>query len=178
MNRKEGLANWIAERHQGQIKKYISEPYFSHLLRVAERSDPVTMLGYEIGLCHDLLEDTPVTDNELFEALLCFGYDDMEANYITTRVVELTDVFTAVAYPGLRRTERKAKEAKRLAGISSGAQTVKYSDSMDCIVKHDSLNALTYLQRKRCLMEAMNDGFQETRQQVLSRIDEAISGLS
>ena len=148
----EKLTDWVAARHKGQVKKYNGEPYFIHVLAVAQVAKPATMLGYEIGLCHDLLEDTPTTENELFETLLGFGYDDMEANYITIRVVELTDIFTAATYPGLSRAERKAKEASRLATISAGAQTVKYCDmlyNMDLVLRYDKPNADQYLKKRQ-----------------------------
>ncbi|MEO6631026.1 MAG: hypothetical protein ABIN13_04865, partial [Mucilaginibacter sp.] len=94
------LTEWVAKKHNGQTKKYTGDPYFMHLEAVAAMAKQATLMGYEIGLCHDILEDTGVTRNELFEALLEFGYDDMEANYITVRVVELTDVFKSSTYPG------------------------------------------------------------------------------
>ena len=155
------LTQWVAKQHGRQTKKHTGDLYFMHLEAVATMAKPATLMGYEIGLCHDILEDTPVTRNELFEALLDFGYNDMEANYITVRVVELTDVFKSSEYPGLSRIERKEKEAHRLTTISPGAQTVKYCDliyNMPLVIKYDKEHAGEYLRKKQLLLKGMVDG--------------------
>jgi len=108
--------------------RFSGEPYIDHLLAVAMLAGPAVALGYEIGLCHDLLEDTPTAPSELYAALLVFGYSEAAADHITKIVIELTDVFTATTYPQLRKKERKALEADRLVHISNSGQTVKYSD--------------------------------------------------
>ena len=176
----EQLTAWVEAKHKGQIKKYTGKPYINHLLTVAEMAKPVTMLGYEIGLCHDLLEDTDTSENELFETLLGFGYDDMEANYITVRVVELTDVFTADAYPGLTRDERKEREAARTFTISPGAQTVKYCDlidNMQTVIKYDQKNAQQYLHKKALLLNSLVAGDRATRQKALDVISQGLQSL-
>jgi hypothetical protein len=57
-----------------------------------------------------------------------FGYRNADARHIACCVAELSDVFTRKAFPGMRKKERKKNEARRLAGISADAQTVKYAD--------------------------------------------------
>jgi (p)ppGpp synthase/HD superfamily hydrolase len=171
------LTQWVAEKHSGQTKKYTGDPYFMHLDAVAAIAKPATLMGYEIGLCHDILEDTKVTRNELFEALLEFGYTDMEANYITVRVVELTDVFKSSAYPGLSRIERKENEARRLTTISPGAQTVKYCDliyNMPLVIRYDKEHALEYLRKKKLLLAGMVDGDRELRLRAIEIIEEGL----
>lgn len=175
------LAQWVAKKHKGQTKKYTGDPYFMHLEAVAAMAKQVTLMGCEIGLCHDILEDTPVTRNELFEALLEFGYNDMEANYITIRVVELTDVFKASAYPGLSRIDRKEKEARRMMTISPGAQSVKYCDliyNMPLVVKYDKEHAGEYLRKKKLLLEGMVDGDKGLREQAIGIIEEGLAELA
>jgi hypothetical protein len=58
---REGLSAWIKQRHKGQLILQTDRPYFDHLVFIAELSGAVMPLGYEIGLCHDLLEETAVT---------------------------------------------------------------------------------------------------------------------
>src|SRR5579862_5899348 len=122
------LAHWVQKKHRGQLIKHTGDSYFTHLIAVAEMAGPVTLWGYEIGLCHDLLEDTETSREELLTTLIRFNYNTNEAEYITNKVAELTDEFTADAYPDLSREIRKEKEALRLCRISAGAQTVKYAD--------------------------------------------------
>jgi (p)ppGpp synthase/HD superfamily hydrolase len=177
----EFLTNWVKQKHKGQIKKYSGQPYFSHLMNVADMAKPVTSFGYEIGLCHDILEDTKVTENELFEALLSFGYSENEANYITIRVVELTDIFTSEAYPELSRETRKELEISQMPKISPGAQTVKYCDlidNMNLVIKFDHENTYQYLQKKKRLLNSMIDGNEKIRRQALEIIDKWIISQS
>lgn len=105
----EKLAHWVGGKHSGQLIKCTEKPYFNHLIAVAEMAKPVVALGYEIGLCHDLLEDTDVSEEELHSALISFGYTIIDANLITTCVKELTDVFTAAAFPDWSKAERKTR---------------------------------------------------------------------
>jgi hypothetical protein len=140
---------------------------------VAEMGARVTILGYEIGLCHDLLEDTETTAAELLTTLAQFNYNMEEASYITSTVVALTDVYTSAAYPGLSKEARKEKEASRLCKVSPGAQTVKYCDLIDNIkwvLQHDRKHAFEYLKKKLALLDGMVAGDKEIRQKALDMI--------
>jgi hypothetical protein len=132
---------------------------------------PLVLFGYEIGLCHDLLEDTTTTAEELRATLTGFGYDAEDAGYITLTVVELTDVYTPEAFPGLKKQERKEREAKRLVDVSSAAQTVKYCDLADNIKwvlqHHNREHAVHYLEKKEQLVMALNAGNPAMRRNVL-----------
>jgi len=164
------LKHWVKRQHKGQRVKKSGKPYFTHLLAVAEMAAPVTYLGYEIGLCHDLLEDTSITANGLRVAVTNFGYKPEQAGYIVAAVVELTDVFTNDAYPLLDRKTRKEMEARRLCSISPGAQTVKYCDLIDNIkwvLRYDRRNAAEYLKKKETLLGCMEAGDQLVRNSVL-----------
>ena len=174
MKHVEQLANWVADKHRGQLIRDTEEPYFMHLLAVAEMAGPATLLGYEIGLCHDLLEDTSATENELHEALVSFNYDKTDADYITACVVELTDVYTSAAYPHLGKKARKEKEALRLSAISAAAQTVKYCDliyNINWVMQHDRKHAARYLKRKKHLITCMAAGDKGLRQKALETIN-------
>jgi (p)ppGpp synthase/HD superfamily hydrolase len=180
MKQIEHLANWVKNKHQGQLIKRTAKPYFTHLIAVAEMVAPVTFLGYEVGLCHDILEDTETTIDELRDALTRFNYDKEEVNYITERVIELTNVFTAANYPGLTKDVRKEKEALRLSNMSPGAQTVKYSDLIDNIkwvLQYDQKHAEIYLRKKQLLLYSMTKGDKGLHQKTLETINKGLINL-
>lgn len=167
------LKRWVSLQHQGQLLRRTKRPYFEHLLAVAELAGPAVTLGYEIGLCHDLLEETAVTERELLAALLSFGFTEADARIITFCVVDLTDVYTAVAYPGLRKAERKALEQVRLLTISPTAQTVKYADliyNSIWVLKYDHKHAAKYMAKKQMLLADLNRGNSKLRNQLLHLI--------
>jgi hypothetical protein len=60
---------------------------------------------------------------ELKAKLISFKYPNERADSISSIVVQLTDAYTAEAYPGLRKKARKI-ESDRLLTIDSDAQTV------------------------------------------------------
>ena len=174
----EQLTDWVMHRHQGQLIRKTNDPYFYHLFAVAEMAGPLTRLGYEIGLCHDLLEDTPTTAKDLLQALINFGYTGEEAGYITGCVVELTEVFTLALYPALSKKERREKEAARLAAISPGAQTVKYADllyNIGWVLQYTPKKAKKYLKRKERLVSRMINGDAGLRHQTLETIRQALA---
>jgi (p)ppGpp synthase/HD superfamily hydrolase len=155
------------------VIKKTSEPYFNHLAAVADMAAGVVDFGYEIGLCHDLLEDTATTATELLDTLVRFGYKEADAELITSCVVELTDVYTKPAYPGIGKTDRKRMEAARLPTISPAAQTVKYADliyNIKWVLKYDKKHARKYLIKKRRLLLALCQGNYQLRQQALELV--------
>ena len=117
-----GLTAWVKEQHAGQMIRKTEEPYFDHLLFVAEKAGAIIPLGYEIGLCHDLLEKTSVTALKLHDALTGLKYSPIYAGHITKCVFELTDVFIKANFPELKKKKRKRLEAKRLATIRPDAK--------------------------------------------------------
>jgi (p)ppGpp synthase/HD superfamily hydrolase len=168
------LRDWIKKKHAGQKIKRTDDPYFDHLLAVAEVAAPFARFGYEIGLCHDLFEKTQVTIAELLEAIIDFGYDRRAAEEIIRHVLELTDVFTAEAYPQLKKSARKDKEASRLLTISSTSQTVKYADliyNIGWVKQYDKKDASKYLKKKRLLLSKMSRGNPSLRNLALQLID-------
>jgi (p)ppGpp synthase/HD superfamily hydrolase len=180
MNSRVQLTDWVRQKHEDQLIRRTAIPYFRHLVFVAQTVSTATTLGYEIGLCHDLLEDTTTTVAELRTTLQNFGYGETDAGQITACVVELTDVYTKKAYPDTSKTNRKEREAKRLTTISSLAQTVKYADLIDNIkwvLKHDTGNAVTYLQKKQILLYLMDKGDHRLHAQALALIDRTLGKL-
>lgn len=180
MTGSERLAIWVAEKHKNQLIRNTGLPYFDHLKKVALLAKSAAEYGYEIGLCHDLLEDTNTTSTELQEALTGFGYSLEIANFIVQNVIELTDVFTKAAYPKLSKKERKKLESKRLQTLSITAQTVKYADLIDNIawtMKYDIKHAAKYLKKKFALLLALNRGNHQLRQQTMEMIKQGLSDL-
>lgn len=170
------LYGFVVLSHHPQKRKYTGEPYHNHLIAVAEMAEEYGLeYGFEIGLCHDLLEDTDVTANRLDNRLQYFGYDEKESFFIVSSVIELTDVFTHEEYPNLNRLNRKSMECLRMAGINSNTQSVKYCDLIDntkSIVKHDEGFAKIYLREKFNLLQVMNKGSNDLYNLVMKNISE------
>lgn len=161
IDRQKHLFAFVALHHHTQKRKYTNEPYLNHLIAVAEAAKDTCKFGYEIGLCHDLLEDTGCTIYELITALNRFGYEYADARFIAGAVSELTDAYTHEDFPQLNRAKRKALEAQRLHKVSYEAQTVKYCDLIDntkSIVEHDKGFAVKYLEEKGAILKGMNKG--------------------
>lgn len=178
MTRQELLTAWVKLKHKAQFVKATDEPYFNHLLFVANSAAVKTPLGYEVGLCHDLLEDTDTSVVELSETLTFFNYDVVETRLIIDKVMELTDHFTKNAFPDLPKAERKAREAKRLVTISPGAQTVKYADliyNIGWVMTYDLSSAEAYLKKKRLLLDLMNAGNSELHQKAIDLIRQSLT---
>jgi len=160
-DRQEKLLEFVKEQHGEQVRKYTGEPYWHHLVSVAQIVSKYEPDGIEIALCHDLFEDTKCTKTCLYEHLTENGYKHSEAIIIRNCVVDLTDVFTTENYPKLNREERKKREAERLGTIYELSQSVKYADLTDntsSIVKHDKGFAKKYLQEKIRILDQMRNG--------------------
>lgn len=168
------LSAWVSHQHRGQIIKKSGELYFYHLLRVASMAGKYIRLGYEVGLCHDLLEDTSVQPDELYLRLSSFGYNDSDTKRIVQAVEELTDVYTKAAYPFLNKPLRKNLEAERLCTISPLAQTIKYadlSDNLTWMLRYDYKHVRDYSKKKYKLLKRLNQGDQELHKAILKRFN-------
>lgn len=155
------LLAFVALKHVEQKRKYTNEPYLFHLQAVAKMADEKCSFGYEIGLCHDLFEDTDCGSIELQQALYRFGYSINDAEFIFKGAMELTDVYIPENFPQLNRAKRKSLEVDRLHKISYEAQTVKYCDlinNTESIVKYDPGFAVKYLEEKKAILSGMVKG--------------------
>lgn len=164
--RREQFRDWVCGKYGGRMIPVSGEPYFHHVLTVAELAASYATLGYEAGLCHDMLEDGICKLTELQAVLYALAYTAPEIAAVREAAIELTDVFTARAYPGLSKKKRKKKEEDRLAGASPLAQTVKYADliyNMDWTVRYQVRKVKRYLKRKLNLLKMMNKGDPELR---------------
>lgn len=160
-NRIKSLQEFVAMKHEGQVRKYTGEPYFNHVYNVSQIAKKYAELGEEIGLCHDLFEDTDCGEGELAMFLIHNLYYSFEAEFIVRSVCALTDQYTHEAYPHVNREGRKMLEIERLSTISPVAQTVKYADIIDncsTIFKYDPNFANVYLKEKQELLGVMREG--------------------
>ena len=148
--------------HAGQVRKYADEPYVTHPIRVMQTcmsySSEIPVLS--AALLHDVIEDTELTRNEIFDFLS--GIMDKHMAHRTVQLVEqLTNVYVKENFPQWNRKKRKKEEVKRLSKISADAQTIKYADIIDnCneIIHHDMDFAHRYLHECRDTLQAINRG--------------------
>lgn len=159
--RQSRLLDFVKLQHGNQLRKYDNTPYWWHLLNVAKKADKHVKLGFEVGLCHDLFEDTECRYLSLFMFLISNNYSIKESFQIVYSAYQLTDRYTKERYPKLNRKARKALECKRLGKTSYLAQTVKYSDLIDnsrSIVARDKNFAVVYIKEKRNILDKMRKG--------------------
>lgn len=155
MNR-DKLIQFVKEWHGDQKRKYTGAPYFNHLLAVANAAEKTGVnYGWEIGLFHDILEDTKCTTKDLYFHLGKY-YPASDARLICDHVEDLTDVFSTEAFPYLNRSIRKQCEALRLHTIDRTSQIIKCCDLIDntqSIVEHDPGFAVKYIAEKREILK-------------------------
>ncbi len=157
------LLEFVKQQHGTQLRKYTFDPYWTHVLSVAQIVSEFVKDSFaiEIALCHDLFEDTQCTTHQLCNELVNIGYEFKQAADIISGTDELTDEFTKEKYPTMNRSARKKKEAERLGSISKVAQSVKYADLIDntpSIVGHDPSFAKMYLSEKLDILNCMRNG--------------------
>ena len=161
-NRQQRLFDFVKWYHASQLRKYTGDPYWTHLFSVADIASKYKIkFGTEISLCHDLLEDTECTYNQLVDFLFHLRYPAVDAVFIGNSVHELTDQYTHYKYPNMNREARKHAEAERLIGISANSQSVKYADIIDntsSIVQYDPGFAAIYLPEIGKIIYRMNKG--------------------
>ncbi len=167
--------------HGEQMRKYTPERYIVHPVRVMETckkyTDDVCILS--AALLHDVLEDTPVSENALREFLLTLMNTSM-AERTLKLVIDLTDVYIKKDYPKLNRRNRKHKEMERLEKTSPDSQTIKYADIIDNtveIVRHDPDFARVYLYECRANLRKLNKGNKELYNEAVGLVNQNILAL-
>ena len=136
-----------------QVRKYTGEPYIYHPMAVADiiRRNVIdhTPAMLAAAYLHDVLEDTPVTFNELRQEF-------------SPTVVELVNWVTDVSRPqDGNRAMRKMMDREHLADAPGKAQTIKLADLLDnstSIVMYDKDFARVYLKEKQALLEVLTKG--------------------
>jgi (p)ppGpp synthase/HD superfamily hydrolase len=172
----------FADRSHGeQVRKYTGERYLVHPVRVMktlqEFTNDKTVLC--AALLHDVLEDTPVTAEEIREALLQVMNQE-QVEKVIHLVLELTDVFIKNSYPKLNRRSRKEKEATRLSSVTPDTQSIKYADIIDNvtdIIKQDADFAKVYVQEAKRMLQLMDKGNATLRNRAMQLVDEYLHSL-
>lgn len=160
--RQRKLLDVVKHHHEGQVRKYNGEPYWTHPYEVAEIVSSCKIeLAIEIAFCHDLFEDTECDSKELHMSLSTIGYTADEILIILIGVDGLTDEFTKNKYPQHNRAFRKLADAKRLGIMNPSIQSIKYADLIHnsySILEYDKDFAKVYMKEKRELINHMRNG--------------------
>jgi len=176
------VRDFAAKAHGVQKRKYGNDLYIVHPERVMKTcstySSEVIMLS--AALLHDVLEDTD-TSAEMMLQFLSGIFSDDTATAILALVQELTDIYTADAWPQWSRKVRKTKELERLKKISAMAQTIKYADILDNsseIVANDPEFAGRLLSEYKNVLDGLDKGNpvlrERARMQVLQALDSVL----
>ncbi len=168
--------------HGNQQRKYTPDLYMVHPVRVMEQcknyTQDVTVLA--AALLHDVLEDTPIGEEELKNYLLTV-MPQTQAEDTLKYVIELTDVYVKENFPKLNRRTRKAKELERLRTVSPEAQTIKYADILDNsleIIPYDPDFARVYLREVKTILQTLDLGNPELREKTLKVVEDGLKQLS
>lgn len=177
----ENVMDFAAKAHGDQQRKYVAEDYIHHPIRVMEtcRNYTSSIPVLCAALLHDVLEDTPVTKEEMFDFLLTV-MKEKEAKRTVAIVTELTDVYIKSSYPNLNRRSRKNKELDRLVKISPEAQTIKYADIIDnvkAIGSDDNDFAPVYLKECNAILKRLDKGDPVLYNQALETIEKEMEEL-
>jgi len=148
-----GATKFANKAHKGQVRKVTEAPYITHPLRVAAKvmlREDCTPEMVAAATCHDVIEDTPYTYEDITEL---FG------KVVADLVLELTNQFTSEKHPKLNRAARKDLEEKRLKTISKEAKVIKMLDRLDNLSEIDYTDSFTklYAQESRTLLAAVGD---------------------
>lgn len=169
------IKDFADQAHGNQMRKYTPERYIVHPERVMlicrEYIDDVTVQA--AALLHDVLEDTPVTAEEI-KSFLAPLMEEMQVQKTLQLVVELTDVYIKSDYPHLNRQARKKLETERLAKVSGTAQTIKYADLIDNafdILKHDPQFGRKFIREAENLLQHMQKGNPELRERAIKTLE-------
>lgn len=113
--------DFATQAHGDQVRKYSGDPYIVHPVAVSKIVKTVTHTPEMLAasLLHDVVEDTPVTIEEIKSE---FGND------IANLVFWLTDI--SKPEDG-NRAARKEKDALHYAQGPADAQTIKIADLID-----------------------------------------------
>jgi (p)ppGpp synthase/HD superfamily hydrolase len=175
------IKDFADRAHGEQMRKYTPERYIVHPIRVMRTcekyTNDITILG--AALLHDVLEDTPVTKEEIGNFLSQF-MDSENVNKTVMLVEELTDVYIKSDYPQWNRHKRKQKEAERLGKVSGEAQTIKYADILDNsaeIVNQETGFAGKYLLESENLLEKMTKGNKELHEKTIETVKDCLRQL-
>ena len=145
------VLKFATKAHSDQKRKYTGDPYIVHPIAVAEivKTVPHTDAMIAAALLHDVVEDTPVTIEQIKDK---FG----------SEVAELVGWLTDISRPenGNRKT-RKSLDRDHSANAPAEAQTIKLADlihNTKSIEKHDPHFWKVYKQEKIALLDVLTKG--------------------
>lgn len=180
--RQQKLLEFVKIGHFEQVRKYTGEPYYLHTLHVGTEADKRNIpYGFEIGICHDLFEDTSLQEEILRLFLASIGYAYIEVNIIIAGIIHLTDLYTKENYPELNRQTRKQLECERLHQIPPVIQDIKMIDlinNSESICEHDNNFARIYLKEKWRILKGMNAGSKDLYNQCIQILIDGLNKLS
>ncbi len=135
-----------------QVRKYTGEAYYHHPMEVMDlvidNMANVTLEVLQAALFHDLVEDTPITLEDITRE---FG----------PKVAELVEMLTDKSNPSDgNRKQRKAIDLHHTSQANYEAKTIKLCDLISntrSIVKYDKDFAKVYLKEKEKLMKVLGD---------------------
>ena len=142
---------FATEAHGDQKRKYSDLPYVTHPVEVMGIVKQVshTEAMLVAALLHDVVEDTPVT------------LEDIQREF-GDEVAVLVEMLTDVSKPEQgNRKVRKEIDRQHTAKASPQAKTIKLADLISnttSIVEHDKAFAKTYLKEKAALLEVLIEG--------------------
>lgn len=176
------IRDFADKAHGEQLRKYSPERYIVHPVRVMEtcRNYDASLPVLAAALLHDVLEDTPVTSNELL-LYLNSVMDKESAEETLLLVEELSDVYVKADYPQWNRRLRKSKELERIATTSEKAQTIKYADIIDNsreITAKDPNFAPRYLKECKQILEVADKGNRTLYRLAKEAIEDGLTKLN
>lgn len=156
------ITDFADTAHGEQQRKYSPDRYIVHPKRVMEKlrtyTDDITILS--AALLHDVLEDTPVSSDEMLNFLQTL-LPENQAKRVLNLVVDLSDVYVKKDFPKLNRKARKTLELERLAKTSPDSQTIKYADIIDNTLEisdEDPSFAKVYLDEVSLILKKLDRG--------------------
>lgn len=175
------IKDYADKAHGDQMRKYAPDRYIVHPERVMkmckEYTDDISILA--AALLHDVLEDTPVSADEMSDYLHTI-LPPAAAKKTLEMVVDLTDVFISADYPGLNRRARKMKELERLMKTHPDSQTIKYADIIDNtkeIVVHDRHFAGVFLRECKVILDEVSKGNPDLREKAIATVNAGLQVL-
>lgn len=158
-------ADFAAQAHIGQLRKYTDEPYIVHPLAVAKTVADFggTVEQVIAAMLHDTVEDV----DHITLPVIQLNFGGVVAEYV--------DGMTKREWPEAKNREmRKTNEAQRLAMTAGEVQTIKYADIIDntkTIVQFDHKFGAVYLEEASRLLNVMKNGNEALRQFAIAHIN-------
>lgn len=152
-------AQFAAEKHKGQFRKYNNFPYITHPIRVAGRMATHQLATQDIvaaAYLHDVVEDCGVSPEEI---RAIFGESiEFYVKHLTNPPRE----------EGVPRRVRKQQDRERLKTAPRRAKVVKLIDRIDNLRELDWSDsfAKVYAEESLLLLEVLKDADQELAEEL------------